>query len=130
MIRPITVTGHDTGGPSLAIRRAKSRGVSRIGASIFAAGEDRYLVFGLFGEVALIVRGRVVARTELVSTHRGPGAVDVQVLPSPDGEMDVLWCRNGACHVTSVKVLEETGSWQLEFEDHLELPRCRDATRP
>jgi hypothetical protein len=119
--------GRDIGGLPLEIRRAKSRGVSRIGASIFAAGKDRYLVFGLFGEAALIVRGRVVARTELVSSNWGPGAVDVQVLPSPDGKMDVMWCRNGACHLTSVELLEQKGGWEFEFEDHLALPSCRGA---
>jgi hypothetical protein len=131
LARILDSRGRDTGTDSVEIAPAVPHGVSRIGSRIFAAGEDRYLVFGLFGEVALIDHGRVMAQSSLVSSDWSPGQVDVRVIPGRDGAMNAMWCRVGYCHLSRIVFIEQGRSrWQLELVDHAVFPRCPGAEDP
>lgn len=117
--------GRDTGTGVVDIRPAPSRGVSRHGTSIFAAGNDRYLVFGLFGKVSMIERGRVIVRSSLVSPSAGAVELTVRALPDGRGDMEALWCHADTCQVTRIWLAPPIGQDRyLELEYHLALPRC------
>jgi hypothetical protein len=122
----IDARGQPTGADPLEIRPA--RGVSRLGTSIFAAGDDRFLVFGLFGEVSVIAGGDVIARSSLVSPAAGAIEFDAHAIPDGDGNMVALWCHGETCQVNHISIRLERGrGWQLELEDYLALPRCPGA---
>jgi hypothetical protein len=117
--------GRDTGTGVVEIRRARAHGVSRLGASIFAAGDDRFLVFGQFGQISMIAHGRVIARSSLVSPSAGAIEFDARAVPDGEGNMDALWCRDTTCYVTRISVLQQLGyDVSIELEEHFVLPRC------
>lgn len=117
--------GRPSGDGLVEIRRASPRGASRIGTSIVAAGDDRFLVFGLFGEVSVIERGHVIARSLLVSPASGPIEFDARGLPDGDGNLDALWCHDATCQVTRISLWQEPAQgWRIDLGDRLVLPRC------
>jgi hypothetical protein len=108
------------------------------GSGIVALDADHFLVFGLFGEITLIARDRVVATAELLPDHaRQPHQANAQVVRLDERTLVAAWCsgseHNESCHVTRIAVgsvdLGARGEQpEIELESDRPLPLCRSAT--
>lgn len=125
--RILDSSGQDLGTQSVDIPPAVPHGISRIGSSIFAVDADRYLVFGMFGELALIEGGQVVAQNSLVASNGSSGDVDARAILAGEDRMNALWCRDGYCHVSSIAFTAGKTWWEIEIVEHGAYPRCSGA---
>jgi len=96
--------------------------------SVVAVSDDRFLVFGLFGELAMISHGRVVAQDALQRTGT-PGEISLiqtQVVRDDanpgSGAVEVLWCDNSRCEVTRITGRSDHQRWSLTFDRDFALP--------
>lgn len=99
--------------------------------SVVAVGDDRFLVFGLFGEVTMIAHGRVVAGNVLLRTGSPPfiSLIQAQVIPEPTehegSTVEALWCAASSCEVTRIAGRrDEHHEWKLSFGRAFTLPLC------
>lgn len=98
--------------------------------SVVAVSDDRFFVFGLFGELAMISHGRVVAQDALQRTGT-PGEIrliQTQVVREDanpgSGAVDVLWCDDSRCEVTRITGRSDHQRWSLTFDRDFALPLC------
>jgi hypothetical protein len=117
-------------GPDLAIEPLSVR-ENRRGDSIVAVGDDRFLVLGLFGEVAMVAHGRVVAQDTLLRPDRPRdiSLIQAQVVPGDAGPasstVEVLWCAGRRCEVTNIAGQRDNPQrWSLRFDRDFTLPLC------
>jgi hypothetical protein len=77
---------------------------------IVALDAEHFLVFGLFGEITLIARNRVVAAAELLPAQaRQPHQAKAQVVRLDERTLAAAWCSGSehdeVCHVTRISVV-------------------------
>lgn len=90
---------------------------------IVAVTTDRFLVFGGFGELAMIDHGRAVVTTWLVGSNFMPeGPVDVQAVRLDDQTVAARWCVHDMCHLTRIRLFTpEAGMPSPELDLNLDL---------
>jgi hypothetical protein len=98
---------------------------------IAAMDADHFVVFGLFGEIALIARDRVIASASL-EPERGlrPLESAPQVVRLDARTLAVAWCAGGGCHRTriSLEVGADGGRPEIRLDSDQPLPHCKRAT--
>lgn len=104
---------------------------------IVALDADHFLVFGLFGEITLIERDRVVATADLLPDQaRQPHQAKAQVVRLDERTLAAAWCSGSehgeSCHVTQISVgsvdLGARGErLEIDLEFDRPLPLCRSA---
>lgn len=111
----------------LSVRDNRHRQVD----SVVAMGDDRFLVFGLFGEVAMIAHGRVVAGNTLLrpGSAQAISLIQAQAIPDDtehDGPpVEALWCAGASCEVTKIAGRrDDHHEWSLSFDRDVTLPLC------
>jgi hypothetical protein len=104
---------------------------------IVALDADHFLVFGLFGEIRLIARDRVIASAELLPERAHPTDAAAQVVRLDERTVVAAWCTGVRperdCHVTRISVVSvDRGARgeqpEIELESDRPLPFCSSAT--
>jgi hypothetical protein len=95
---------------------------------ILAVGDDRFVVFGRFGEIAMIAHGQSVATADFLPTSSGaPYEVMVHALVLGNDTIAAQWCTSSMCHLTRISFGgTEPGSDRayLGVQDDVPLPPC------
>lgn len=104
-------------------------------AGIVALDAEHFLVFGRFGEIALIARDRVIASADLLPAQaRQPHPAKVQVVRLDERTLVAAWCSGSehheVCHVTriAVEVGGDGARPEITLDSDQALPSCRSAT--
>jgi hypothetical protein len=95
---------------------------------IVAMDADHFVVFGLFGEIALIARDRVIASADLLPERgRQPLESAPQVVRLDARTLVAAWCAGGSCHRTRIalEVGADGGRPGIRLDSDPALPHCR-----